>query len=62
RNARRRESALTQAGATARTVTPGSPTLIVIGPVVALNPLLSAWQQTAPMTVSTDAEPARAKG
>ncbi|HXT78004.1 MAG TPA: uroporphyrinogen-III C-methyltransferase [Acetobacteraceae bacterium] len=53
---------LAEAESAVRLVAPGSPTLIVIGPVVALSPLLSAWQQTAPMAVSTDAEPARAKG
>lgn len=30
-------------------------TLIVVGPVVALRPLLAGWQQTAPMTVATPA-------
>ncbi len=29
----------------------GSPLLIVVGPVVALRPLLAPWQQTEPMTV-----------
>jgi hypothetical protein len=28
----------------------GAPTLIVIGPVVALRPLLADWQQAAPMS------------
>ncbi|MSO99747.1 MAG: uroporphyrinogen-III C-methyltransferase [Acetobacteraceae bacterium] len=40
----------------------GSPTLIVIGPVVALRDRLAAWQQTAPMTLLDDPQPARALG
>jgi uroporphyrin-III C-methyltransferase len=35
----------------------GSPLLIVIGPVVALRPLLAQWQQTEPMTVRAEARP-----
>ena len=36
-------------------VTPsGSPLLIVIGPVVALRPLLAGWQQSDPMTVRAE--------
>lgn len=34
-----------------RAATLDSPLLIVIGPVVALRPMLTAWQQTEPMTV-----------
>lgn len=37
-------------------------TLIVVGPVVALRPLLLDWQQTSPMTLQTVHQPARAKG
>jgi uroporphyrin-III C-methyltransferase len=37
----------------AATIERGAPTLIVIGPVVAVRPLLAAWQQAAPMTVAT---------
>ena len=42
----------------------GSPTLILVGPVIALRPLLADWQQTEPMTVeiSEPVRPARAKG
>ena len=46
-----RTTTLAEAGAVAPV---GAPTLIVIGPVVALRPLLADWQQTAPMTVHTD--------
>ena len=38
------------------------PTLIVVGPVVALRDRLAAWQQTAPMTVVYDHQQARALG
>lgn len=39
----------------------GAPTLIVVGPVVALRPLLQDWQQTDPMTLPpATAERARA--
>lgn len=42
----------------------GSPTLILVGPVIALRPLLADWQQTEPMTVdiSGAVSPARAEG
>jgi uroporphyrin-III C-methyltransferase len=40
----------------------GSPTLIVVGPVVALRDYFSQWQQTAPMTVVLDQQPAHARG
>jgi hypothetical protein len=39
-----------------------APTLIIVGPVVALRPLLADWQQTAPMTVQPEIHPARAQG
>jgi uroporphyrin-III C-methyltransferase len=49
--------------AEAATVPPADgPTLIVIGPVVSLRPLLAEWQQTAPMTMPSDFHPARAQG
>jgi uroporphyrin-III C-methyltransferase len=32
-------------------------TLIVVGPVIALRPLLADWQQTAPMTIARDKLP-----
>ena len=37
-----------------------APTLIVIGPVVALAASLAAWQQTTPMIVIHDQQPSRA--
>ena len=40
----------------------GAPTLIVIGDVVALRPLLAVCQDTTPMTLAEPAEPARARG
>jgi uroporphyrin-III C-methyltransferase len=42
----------------------GAATLIVVGPVIALRPLLAAWQQTTPMTITRDTvpEPVLAKG
>ena len=39
-----------------------APTLIVIGPVVALAASLAAWQQTTPMIVIHDQQPSRARG
>jgi uroporphyrin-III C-methyltransferase len=39
-----------------------APTLIVIGPVVALREQLRAWQQTAPMAVLTDPQRNQAVG
>jgi uroporphyrin-III C-methyltransferase len=39
---------LVDAERTAATVPARAPTLIVIGPVVALRPLLACWQETAP--------------
>ncbi len=39
-----------------------SPTLIVVGPVVALRDQLASWQQTAPMTVIPVLQQARALG
>ena len=39
-----------------------APTLIVIGPVVALRPQLADWQQTAPMTIHTGTDTVRAQG
>jgi uroporphyrin-III C-methyltransferase len=39
---------LATAGRAAALVAPDAPTLIVIGPTVALQPILAAWQQNAP--------------
>jgi uroporphyrin-III C-methyltransferase len=41
-------STLADAPATAATIPRHAPTLIVIGPVVALRPLIAAWQDTTP--------------
>jgi uroporphyrin-III C-methyltransferase len=54
-----RISTLETAGADAARIPAGAPTLILVGPVVALRPLLADWQQTAPMTLAAPA-PARA--
>jgi uroporphyrin-III C-methyltransferase len=58
-----RQTVRTTTLAEAATVAPASgPTLIVIGPVVALRPLLADWQQATPMTAQADFHPARAQG
>jgi uroporphyrin-III C-methyltransferase len=41
---------LAQAEATSGTIPRDAPTLIVVGPVVALRPLITAWQDVAPMS------------
>jgi uroporphyrin-III C-methyltransferase len=46
---------LARAGAVAAGLPLDRPTLIVIGWVAALQPVLAAWQQTAPMAVATGA-------
>ena len=40
----------------------GAPTLILVGPVIALRPLLADWQQTEPMTVEPRTNAVRAIG
>jgi uroporphyrin-III C-methyltransferase len=57
-----RAATLATAADAAATIPPGSATLIVTGPVLALRPLLADWQQTAPMTVSRSDTPERAIG
>jgi uroporphyrin-III C-methyltransferase len=65
-----RISTLASAAADVAGVPVGAPTLIVVGPVIALRPLLADWQQIEPMTVATRithetsgaVEPTRAKG
>jgi uroporphyrin-III C-methyltransferase len=59
-----RISTLANAGADVALIPVGAPTLILVGPVIALRPLLADWQQTEPMTVSTSGAvgPARAEG
>ncbi len=44
-----RITTLTDAGTVAAAIPRDAPTLIVVGPVVALRPLIAAWQDTAPM-------------
>jgi len=53
-----RIATLETAGAAVTDIPAGAATLIVVGPVIGLRPLLAAWQQTAPMTV--EAHPAAA--
>ena len=59
-----RISTLATAGADIAGIPAGAATLIVVGPVIALRPLLADWQQTEPMTVAISGavEPARAEG
>ena len=59
-----RISTLATAGADIAAVPAGAATLILVGPVIALRPLLADWQQTEPMTVtpSETVGPARAEG
>jgi len=59
-----RISTLATAGADVAGIPAGAATLIVVGPVIALRPLLAGWQQTEPMTVETEGadRPARIKG
>jgi len=45
----------TLAEAASVAVPSNSPTLIIVGPVVALRPLLSGWQQAAPMPIAAPA-------
>jgi uroporphyrin-III C-methyltransferase len=53
---------ITTLGEAADQIPSASPTLIVIGPVVALRAHLGAWQQTAPMTVLHIHQKARIAG
>jgi len=59
-----RISTLATAGADVAGIPAGAATLIVVGPVIALRPLLAGWQQTEPMTFETEGadRPARIKG
>jgi uroporphyrin-III C-methyltransferase len=59
-----RISTLATAGTDVAGIKAGAATLILVGPVVALRPLLADWQQTGPMTVETQVgtNPARARG
>jgi uroporphyrin-III C-methyltransferase len=59
-----RISTLAQAGVDVAGIPAGAATLIMVGPTIALRPLLADWQQIEPMTVknSRPASAARAKG
>jgi uroporphyrin-III C-methyltransferase len=45
-----------------RAIPPCAATLVIVGPVLALRPLLTGWQQTAPMTIDRTAEAVRVNG
>jgi uroporphyrin-III C-methyltransferase len=59
-----RISTLAEAGSAVAGIPAGAATLILVGPVIALRPLLTDWQQIEPMTVESRgaASAARAKG
>jgi uroporphyrin-III C-methyltransferase len=48
-----RISTLAEAGFAVASIPAGAATLILVGPVIALRPLLADWQQTEPMTVES---------
>ena len=54
-----RISTLASAGADVAGIPQGAATLILMGPTIALRPLLAGWQQTQPMTVATATAPVR---
>ncbi len=54
-----RIASLATAAASVAGIPADAATLIVVGPVIALRPLLADWQQTAPMTVAADPQAAR---
>jgi uroporphyrin-III C-methyltransferase len=51
---------LAGAGAAVAGIPPGAATLILVGPTIALRPLLADWQQTEPMTVDSPTRAGRA--
>lgn len=58
-------ASLATAARAAETLPPSAPTVVAIGPVVALRDLLAGWQQAEPMTVlapPATPEPARIRG
>ena len=57
-----RISTLAEAASAVATIPPGTPTLVLVGPTIALRPLLADWQQTEPMTVEARTAPVRANG
>jgi len=56
-----RISTLATVGADVAGIPAGAATLILVGPVIALRPLLTDWQQTAPMTVATERDDHRVR-
>jgi uroporphyrin-III C-methyltransferase len=52
-----RISTLATAGADVAAIPAGAATLILVGPTIALRPLLADWQQTEPMTVTPQGAP-----
>jgi uroporphyrin-III C-methyltransferase len=52
-----RISTLATAGADIASIPAGATTLILVGPTIALRPLLADWQQTEPMTVAPQGSP-----
>jgi len=48
-----RIATLATAGSAVASIPAGAATLILVGPTIALRPLLADWQQTEPMTVQT---------
>jgi uroporphyrin-III C-methyltransferase len=57
-----RIATLATAAQVAAEIPPSAATLIVVGPVIGLRPLLANWQQTEPMTVTRYPAPERAAG
>lgn len=57
-----RISNLAEAGRAVAGIAPGAATLILVGPTIALRPLLADWQQTEPMTVASRTPQVRVKG
>ena len=57
-----RISTLAEAASAVATIPTGTPTLVLVGPTIALRPLLADWQQTEPMTVEPRTAPVRANG
>ena len=55
-----RITTLAQAAAAVLSIPAGAATLILVGPTIALRPLLADWQQTEPMTVASRDDDRRA--
>ena len=56
-----RIATLATAGSAVAGIPAGAATLILVGPTIALRPLLAAWQQTEPMTVTSRGAAAAAR-